>query len=231
MNNVLNRYSKITYKFPREFILLQGKGCFWKKCTFCDYYSDTSDNAFEINRSVLQKVTGFNGVLDVINSGSTMEIDEKSINLLIKTVKEKNIKELWLEVHWAYRNVLEDFAKKFEGVTVKYRTGIETFDPNLRKFWNKGVPENVTPFDVAKYFKSVCILVGTEGQTFETVVSDIEIAQKYFERFMINIFCPNTTNVKPNHELIDRFMKEIYPTIKDNPKIEISLNTTDLGVG
>ena len=48
---------------------------------------------------------------------------------------------------------------------------------------------------------------------------------------MINIFCPNTTNVKPNHELIDRFMKEIYPTIKDNPKIEISLNITDLGVG
>ncbi len=89
MKKVQTRYALITEKFPREFILLQGKGCFWKKCTFCDYYSDTSDNAFEINRSVLQKVTGFNGVLDVINSGSTMEIDEKSINLLIETVKEK----------------------------------------------------------------------------------------------------------------------------------------------
>ena len=126
---------------------------------------------------------------------------------------------------------MKNFAKRFPGVNVKFRTGIETFDPMLRNFWNKGIPSHVLPEDVAKYFKSVCILVGTENQTFDTVISDIEIAKKFFERFMVNVFVPNSTSVKPNPELIKRFINEIYPKIKDDPKIEISLNITDLGVG
>ena len=231
MKEVQIRYSKIRDKFPREFILLQGKGCFWKKCTFCDYFHDISSNPFEINKNVIDKITGEYGVLDVINSGSAMELDDLSLNFLEQKVKECKIKELWFEVHWAYRNILKNFAKRFPGVNVKFRTGIETFNPNLRNFWNKGVPAEVSAKEIAKYFKSVCILVGTENQTFDTVISDIEIAKKFFERFMVNVFVPNSTSVKPNPELIKRFIKEIYPKIKDDPKIEISLNITDLGVG
>lgn len=231
MKPVKNRYSKITKKFPREFILLQGKGCFWKKCTFCDYYEDISKNPFEINSKVIENITGEFGVLDVINSGSAMEIDPQTLDLLIEKVNEKNINEIWLEVHWTYKDKLERFSKKFKNKVVKYRTGIETFNPKLRTIWNKGIPENVSPTEIAKYFKSVCLLVGTENQTFEDVISDINIAKKYFERFMINIFAPNSTPVKENKLLINRFLNEIYPDIKDDPKIEISLNITDLGVG
>ncbi len=231
MKPVNNRYSKITKKFPREFILLQGLGCFWKKCAFCDYYEDVSKKPFEINSKVIENITGEFGVIDVINSGSTMELDNQTLEFLIKKINEKNIKEVWLEVHWKYKDQLEYFAKKFENSTVKYRTGIETFNPRLRNFWNKGVPENVTPYDIAKYFKSVCLLVGTENQTFEDVVSDIEIAKNHFERFMVNVFVPNSTKIKENKPLINRFMYEIYPKIKDDPQIETSVNNTDLGVG
>lgn len=231
MKPVEIRYSKITEKLPREFILLQGQGCFWKKCAFCDYHKDVSADFLKINSDVIKKITGEFGELDVINSGSAMELDDKTLDLLIKKVDEKHIKNLWFEVHWAYRTRLKEFASKFKNAQVKYRTGIETFNPKLRTFWNKGIPENVTPEDVAKYFQSISLLVGTEKQTFETVIKDIETAEKYFERFMINIFFPNSTPIKPNYDLINKFMKEIYPKIKDNPKIEISLNITDLGVG
>lgn len=231
MEKVQTRYSLITDKFPREFILLQGKGCFWKKCKFCDYYNDISENALEINSHVIDKITGKFGIIDVINSGSTMELDSITLDKLINKIDEKNIKEVWLEVHWAYRNILSEFAKKFKSSKVKFRTGIETFDPQLRNYWNKGIPEYVTPIEIAKYFDSVCLLVGTENQSFKSVVSDIEIAKKYFERFMINVFVPNSTSMQKNYELTEKFIKEIYPKIKDDPTIEISLNITDLGVG
>lgn len=231
MEPVKNRYSKITKKFPREFILLQGRGCFWKKCIFCDYYEDISKNPFEINSKVIENITGEFGIIDIINSGSAPELDGQTLDLLVQKINEKNIKEVWLEAHWAYRNQLEHFAEKFKNATVKYRTGIETFNPKLRNFWNKGVPEDVSPIDISKYFKSVSLLIGTENQTFEDVVSDIEIAKKYFERFAINIFVPNSKKIKENRQLINRFLHEIYPKIKDNPQIDISINITDLGVG
>lgn len=231
MKQVQKRYSKIKEKFPREFILLQGKGCFWKKCLFCDYYEDISKNPFETNKKIIDKITGEFGVLDVINSGSAMELDSETLNYLIKKIKEKNIKELWFEAHWSYHNKLNEFSKKFDSCNVNYRIGVETFDKKLRKFWNKGIPETVEIADIIKYFKSVCLLIGTENQTFESVLNDIHLADKYFDHYMINIFIPNSKNIKQNPELISKFINEIYPKIKDDPKVEISINNTDLGVG
>lgn len=231
MEPVKERYSKIKEKFPRELILLQGMGCFWKKCVFCDYYKDVSYDSFEVNAPVIDKITGELGVLDVINSGSAMELDSKTLNSLINKVQDCKIKEIWFEAHWSYRSRLENFSKNFKNSIVKFRTGIETFDPELRTFWNKGVPENVKPEDVAKYFSSVCLLVGTERQNFESVITDIKIASEYFERFVINIFIPNSKKIKSNPKLINKFLKEIYPKIKNNPKIEILIDNIDLGVG
>lgn len=231
MKEITNRYSKITKKFPREFILLQGKGCFWGKCTFCDYCEDVSENPFETNEPIIEKVTGEFGILEVINSGSAMELDEKTLEFLIKKIKEKNIKEIWFEVHWAYHNKLKEFAKKFTNSIVKFRTGIETFNPKLRNFWNKGIPSDITAENIAKYFSSVNLLVGTENQTLNDIKNDIETAEKYFERYMVNVFVENDSEVKPNFELINEFLDKIYPQIKDRQNVEISINNTDLGVG
>lgn len=74
---------------PREFVLLQGTGCRWRKCTFCDYHEDVSERPFEVNEPVLRQVTGKYGVLDVINSGSAMELDEETIAFIKEVVKEK----------------------------------------------------------------------------------------------------------------------------------------------
>ena len=227
----MQRYSLITEKFPREFLLLQGTGCRWRKCTFCDYYNDASDSPFETNRKVLEMVTGKYGVLDIINSGSAMELDAETINMIKEIVVAKGIKTIWFEAHYMYRNRLEDFATQFAPATVKFRCGVESFDVALRSSWAKGIPATATAADVAEHFKGVCLLCCTEGDTKERIMSDIATAKKYFEYFSVNLFCNNTTAVKRDEELTAWFVKELYPTLKEDAQIEVLLENCDLGVG
>lgn len=221
----------ITEKFPRELLLLQGTGCRWKKCTFCDYYDDASDSPFETNRKVLEQVTGKYGVLDIINSGSAMELDDETIELIKEIVVAKEIKTIWFEAHYMYRNRLQEFARQFAPATVKFRCGVESFDAALRSSWTKGIPASVTAADVAKYFKGICLLCCTVGDSKERIIKDIATAKEYFEYFSVNLFCNNTTPVKRDEELVTWFVKELYPTLKDDRQIEVLVENSDLGVG
>ena len=227
----MERYAMIPTKMPREFVLLQGTGCRWKKCTFCDYHEDVSERPFEVNAPVLRQVTGAYGVLDVINSGSGMELDTETIELIKEVVKEKQIHTLWFEAHYMYRKKLKAFAEQFEGISVKFRCGVETFDADLRDAWKKGIPSSVTPEDIAREFQGVCLLCCTQGESKEHIIRDIEIARRYFEYFSVNVYCNNSTSVKQDEELARWFAQEVYPAIKDDPKIEVLMENTDLGVG
>ncbi|MBQ8520480.1 MAG: hypothetical protein IJ456_03710 [Bacteroides sp.] len=227
----VDRYAVIHTKLPREFVLLQGTGCRWRKCAFCDYHEDGSDRPFETNRQVLQQVTGIYGVLDVINSGSAIELDEETLAYLLQVVEEKHIHTLWFEMHYMYRHRLEAFAKRFAPVQVKFRCGVETFDTELRQRWHKGIPPHATPSDIARYFQGVCLLCGTEGESRAHILADIETARTYFEYFSVNVFCNNHTPLKRDEALVDWFVREVYPLIKDDPHIEVLIDNTDLGVG
>lgn len=227
----MDRYSVITTKLPREFVLLQGTGCRWRQCVYCDYHEDVSQHPFEINREVLEQVTGQFGVLDVINSGSGLELDEKTLALIEQVVREKQIHTLWFEMHYMYRHKLQQFAERFAPATVKFRCGVETFDGELRTRWHKGITPHVQPEDIARYFQGICLLCCTEGETKERILNDIEIARQHFEYFSINLFCNNHTAIRRDEELAAWFENDVYPQIKDDPKIEVLLNNTDLGVG
>ena len=216
---------------PREFVLLQGQGCRWKQCTFCDYHTDVSADPLVINSEVLGYVTGVYGVLDIINSGSAMELDEQTIADIKRVVKEKHIHTLWFEAHYMYRNQLAKFAEQFEGVEVKFRCGIESFDGSLRQQWNKGIAASVTAQDVAKYFQGVCLLCCTQGDSKERILRDIALAEQYFEYASVNVFCENSTSLKRDNALAKWFVEEVYPNLKDSSKIEVLVENTDLGVG
>ena len=227
----MERYALISTKMPREFVLLQGTGCRWKKCTFCDYHDDVSEHPFQVNAPVLRQVTGQYGVLDVINSGSALELDEDTLSLIKEVVKEKHIHTLWFEAHYMYRKKLADFARQFAPAQVKFRCGVETFDAELRDSWKKGIPSSVTPEDIARYFQGVCLLCCTQGESKERIIKDIDIAKKHFEYFSVNVFCNNTTSVQQDAELASWFSREVYPRIKDEEGIEVLMENTDLGVG
>ena len=227
----MERYSLIHTKLPREFVLLQGTGCRWGKCTFCDYHQDASEQPFETNKQVLQQVTGQYGVLDVINSGSCVELDQETIELIKKVVSEKQIHTLWFEAHYMYRNQLAAFAQQFAPATVKFRCGVETFDANLRNQWKKGIPAHVDAEQITRHFQGVCLLCCTLGEEKEHIIEDIALARQHFEYFSINLFCNNTTPLQRDNHLAEWFIREIYPTLQDDPHIEVLLNNTDLGVG
>ena len=227
----MDRYARIDTKMPREFVLLQGTGCRWRKCSFCDYHTDVSADPYAINQEVLRRVTGVHGVLDVINSGSCIELDEQTVELIKQVVADKNIHTLWFESHYIYRNRLAEFAAMFPSVKVKFRCGVETFQPQMRQKWNKGIPADATPADIATHFKGVCLLCCVEGQTREDILNDIAVARKCFEYFSVNVFCNNTTSVRRDEGLVKWFRTEIYPSVKDDPRIEVLIDNTDLGVG
>lgn len=227
----MKRYAIIDTKLQREFVLLQGTGCRWGRCTFCDYHTDTSATPYAVNSEVLQRVTGIYGTLDVINSGSGIELDKDTIALLQEVVREKHIGTLWFEMHYMYRHRLAEFAALFAPARVKFRCGIESFDGEQRLAWNKGIAKGVTARDVARYFDGVCLLCCTEGDSRERILSDIATATRHFEYVSVNVFNNNSCNIQQDKELARWFEQEVSPTLADNPKVEVLISNTDLGVG
>ena len=79
--------------------------------------------------------------------------------------------------------------------------------------------------------KGICLLCGTEGESREHILKDIAIAKENFEYFSVNVFCNNNTSLKRDDELVAWFSSEVYPLIKEDPRIEVLIENTDLGVG
>ncbi|MGL5245869.1 MAG: radical SAM protein, partial [Sarcina sp.] len=167
----MDRYNIINDKNKREIVLLKSFPCVWGKCSFCDYIEDNSKNKEEminLNSKILKNVTGIHGILEVINSGSVFELPKETLQEIKNIIKEKNIKKIFFESHWCYKNRLDEIRKYFE-VPIIFKTGIETFDENFRnKVLNKNAKfKNVD--EVKKYFDSVCLMVGIKGQTKEMI--------------------------------------------------------------
>ncbi len=226
----MNRYALIEEKFPREFLLLQGTGCFHGNCAFCDYHLDVSGDPFAVNAPVLDLVTGRFGVLDVINSGSAHELDDATLRGIAEVCREKRIHTLWFEAHWAYHDRLDELRAGFPGVRVKFRTGIESFDHGFRRAMRKGIPD-VSPQEIRAKIDGVCLLAGVQGQTQSMIRRDIAIAQDAFEYFSVNVFNENSTPVRRDEALIRWFAREIYPALQKTRNCEVLIENTDLGVG
>lgn len=233
----MERYGIITEKNPREIVLLRGKGCQWRRCTFCDYHLDSSLDAaanFALNREVLAHVTGEYGRLEVINSGSFVDLDPKTVWEIREIAVQKNIGVLHFECHWMHRKELEPFRLFFAevGVRVIYKIGVETFDIPLReKVLQKGIGVALPAEIVAAGFEEVNLLCGLHGQTAKSMIEDIRIGLAFFSRVCVNLMTKNTTKVAPDPEAVAAFMCEVLPRYRHDPRVDILLENTDFGVG
>lgn len=235
-NEIMQRYSVIKEKNKREIVLLRGSGCKWRRCRFCDYHLDYSNDEeanFNLNKVEIDKVTGIYQKLEVINSGSFVDLDEKTMKLLKETCKSWQIKEIHFECHWNHREKVKEIREQFAkiGVYVKVKIGVETFDSLFREsYLDKGINTDV-PEEIARYFDEVCLLFGIPGQTKESMQYDIDTGLKYFDRICINIMQENGRPIKPDRKVIQLFIEEIYPSyIKDN-RVDILMENTAFGVG
>ncbi|MBN2656932.1 MAG: hypothetical protein JXR86_07710 [Spirochaetales bacterium] len=228
----MNRYSVLENKIRREILLLKGRPCLWGKCRFCDYIEDNSideELCNSINARLLDKVTGEFGVLEIINSGNIFELPQATLFQIKRTIIEKEIHTLFFEAHWMYRNRLETM-REFFGIECIVKTGLESFDRHFReKQLNKGFDFSDIS-ELQKYFDSVCLLVGVEGQTREMIDLDIKKADRYFKHFTVNVFIENSTSIKPDFELREWFRNN-YLFLNDMEKCDVLWANTDFGVG
>ncbi|WP_300621861.1 radical SAM protein [uncultured Fusobacterium sp.] len=228
------RYNKIENKHKREIVLLKSFPCKYGKCSFCNYIEDNSIDENEINKvnlEVLKEITGEYGVLEVINSGSVFELPKQTLAEIKKIVIEKNIKTLYFEIYYGYTKRLNEIRNYFEGIDIRFRMGLETFDNEYRiKGYNKNFTLNENQLiELGKEVYSVCLLICTKGQTKEMIKRDIELGLKYFKGITINIFIDNGTIVKRDNELVKWFI-ENYSYLINDERVELLIDNKDLGV-
>ncbi|MBO5292107.1 MAG: radical SAM protein [Lachnospiraceae bacterium] len=228
----MERYNRITRKNCREIVLLQSYPCFWGKCRFCDYTLDNSrdKNAMlALNSEVLSHVTGCFGVLEVINSGSCFELPPKTLEQIRHIIQEKNIKRLFFEAHWIYRDRLQEM-RDYMGIPITFKIGVETFDYDFRERYLNKHADFSSPEEVSRYFDSPCLMVGIKGQTREMIDYDMAMLKKYFQLGTVNVFTNNSTDVQRDEELVAWFMEK-YSALLDDPSVEVLYEKTDFGVG
>lgn len=230
------RYSVIEDKNPREILLLRGRGCGWRRCTFCDYHLDFGLDAeanYQINAAQLKRVAGIYKKLEVINSGSFPELDEKTISLICEICREKEITELHVEFHWMYREQIDGFRAYFaqRGIILKVKLGVESFDYAFRENVLKKGIDVEDPRIIARYADEICLLFGLTGQTAQSMKEDLETGLRYFERVCVNIMVENSTKIKPDAAVIRVFRQEIYDAYIDNDRVDILMENTGFGVG
>ena len=231
-----NRYAVIHEKNPREIVMLRGLGCSWRRCRFCDYHLDFSPDSsanFALNREQLAKVTGIFHKLEVINSGSFVDLDEETLALIEKTCENCHIAQVHFECHWRHREAIAPFRKRFaaHGIDLKIKTGVETFDALFREsYLDKGINAR-SPEELAEYFDEACLLFGLSGQTAESMDRDIKTGLAHFERICINIMQENGKPIKPDPHVIEIFIKELYPKYIGDSRVDILMENTAFGVG
>lgn len=228
----MERYNRITRKNCREIVLLQSYPCFWGKCRFCDYTLDNSrdKNAMlALNSKVLSHVTGCFGVLEVINSGSCFELPPETLEQIRHIIQEKNIKRLFFEAHWIYRDRLQEM-RDYMGIPITFKIGVETFDYDFRERYLNKHADFSSPEEVSRYFDSPCLMVGIKGQTREMIDYDMAMLKKYFKLGTVNVFTNNSTDVQRDEELVAWFMEK-YSALLDDPSVEVLYEKTDFGVG
>lgn len=230
------RYSVIEEKNAREIVMLRGSGCAWRRCRFCDYHLDFSKDEeanYQLNKLQLEQVTGIYHKLEVINSGSFVDLDTQTRKLIEQVCVEKEITEIHFECHWIHREAIADFRKRFAdlGIAVKLKIGVETFDSLFREsYLDKGIDTD-NPAEIAEYFDEVCLLQGIPGQSVESMERDIETGLQFFERVCVNIMQENTCPIKPDPKVITLFSKYLYPKYIENDRIDILMENTAFGVG
>ncbi len=229
----MQRYGVITNKIPREIVLLKARPCAWGKCAFCDYIEDnTTDTGLiqQVADEELAKVTGAFRRLEIINSGSILELPlsvRKQVRDLIARLK---ITEFICESFWSYRRRFAEIRDFFQAET-RIKVGVETFDDSLRNgVLNKGMYFE-SPLEVANYTDTICLMVGFRGQTRESIARDMDIMLQHFTYGCVNLFCENTKGASWVDEGLKDWFRREFSFLEEHATVEVLWENTDFGVG
>ncbi len=230
---VTERYCITTDTFKREVVLLKSRFCKWRKCTFCDYWADGSQDITELNKinyKQLERITGETGVLEIINSGSIFELPKLHIEKIKQIIIEKRVHTFMYESHYMYHRLIPEFNKQFGNIKVIAKTGLETYDDHFReKILNKGFSEKLNIEQLHNTFNGVNLLVGIKGQSIEMIERDLQLASQNMDIVLVNIFSENSKQIEIDNDIIRQFYA-IYPKYQsDNVIVYDHKNAVGLG--
>nr|DAL87309.1 MAG TPA: putative Fe-S oxidoreductase [Caudoviricetes sp.] len=222
----MKRYGVVNdFKEQMEVVLLRGTGCQWGQCSFCDYCLDKDideNENYELNKPVLDKITGQFQKAQIICSGSFAELDPKTLNYIHEVAVEKHLTTIIFEGHYMHRKYIKYMRLIFTGINLEFIVGGETFNLTDReRVLHKGMGV-ATAKDVSKYFNRTNLLFGWRGQTMDSFKRDIELGLQYFDRICINVFTPNTTPMERDNELVSEFYNsQLFKKLMNNPRVRI----------
>ena len=216
-----NYYIKID-PIPREIVYLQGTGCQWGACESCEYKDLTNQNPYEYNLPIIEQVTGVYSRLDVITTGSFCELDPLTLQKLKETIIDKKIQTLAVDLHYMYHLAIPRLKCEFPCNLIFYCLlgGIER---KKQLMLSKGIPKNVSIYDIAKHFKGVNIVCCIHGETRESILEEIINGLQTFEYLHLQLSHEKMGPVQRNEELVQWFIETLYPTMKKNPRVTIEM--------
>lgn len=183
----------------------------------------------QLNKEVLSNVKGLYDTFEVINSGNIFDLPKETLEMIKLKLSEHEFKKLFAEAHWIFRDHLDKMRQRLD-IDIMFKTGVESFDYDFReKVLKKGAPFQSVE-ELKKYFDSPCIMVGIKGQTKDMIRRDIDIVLNQFNHATVNVYCENTTIIKPDGQLKEWFYDE-YKWLDDVKHLEVLWNKTDFGVG
>ncbi len=230
---VEDRYCITDDKLKREVVLLKGRYCKWRKCTFCDYWADGSQDQQEldqVNYAELDKITGETGVLEVINSGSIFELPKRHIERIQQIIKDKNIHTFIYEAHYLYHKKVAQFNAQFEVERIIAKTGLETYHDDFREnYLKKGFANPLDQAYLHSLFNGVNLLVGVKGQSIEMIERDLRLATQHMDLIIVNIFTANVRDIEIDEALIEQFY-QLLPKY-DTPNLIVYDHKNAVGLG
>lgn len=181
--------------------IITTRGCSWRKCYMCGYWSESRAVSDTILRQELDQVIekiGDARILKIFTSGSFLDEREVPAELrryLVDQIKERGVKKLIIESRPEFidRKKLEDFR----GIELEVGIGLETADDSIREQCiNKG-------FNFLDFIKSSEIIRGegfrvkcylllkppflSEGEAIEDLVKSAEKVKDYVDVISVNL--------------------------------------------
>lgn len=220
-------YDFSKYFSPETVIPVQlGKGCYWGKCTFCDFY--TGQQKFDI-KSVIRAVDEVEYLSKKYNSKLFNFVDEavppKFYNEFAKEVKRRNLKIYYYSFARLEKAFSADVLKNvYESGARFFMWGYEAESERVMALINKGIDLHhrrriLLDAKDAGLWNLCTFLLGFPTETKEELQSTIDVI---YNHDLINTCTPSNFALKKNAILKDNVSSVGITDFTENGELHIS---------
>ncbi|MBI9014064.1 MAG: radical SAM protein [Clostridiales bacterium] len=179
--------------------ILQSRGCYWRKCSFCDYtnlygdykYNEKSPAKLVSEIKALQEEFSFEDFL-IVNESMTSKYANEFSQLLIN----QNMTVKWhsfIKVDKNYFN-LETVKKIEESGCSRLTIGVESFDNNVLTILDKGYTREdvevlLSRLELTNIPVTINLIIDAPRTTLESALNQLEFCRKLSKKMLVHFNC------------------------------------------